>query len=142
MDELAERVKRAAQSILENERLTSGLDDDAAQCLLEWGVACAERVASETAGMSASEAEEAMSPRLRATRRLMRRVRRWLMAPLRDAQASAAALAEIAAQAALIYGSAFAPPDERQLQGMARLHAEYVRRPAEAIARLRALLEP
>ena len=36
-EEIRRRVERAAESILENERLTADLDDQAADFLLDWG---------------------------------------------------------------------------------------------------------
>ncbi len=112
MDELAKRVQRAAESILENESLTAGLSDPLAQVSLDWGIACAEHIARSTAGMSETETKEAMSQRLRATRRLMRRMRRWMTHRAEmDAQARAQALAQLIEQAAIIYQN-YTPPDD------------------------------
>jgi hypothetical protein len=112
VDELSRRIRRASESILENESLTAGLDDPAAQALLDWGLACAERVAESTALLTDEDARAAMSPRLRATRRLMRRVREWIVhrAEL-GPTAAAQLLAEIVEQATLI-DPGFTPPDD------------------------------
>ena len=77
MDEFADRSRRAVESLLENESLTSSLDDAAAQVLLKWGTDCAKLIVSSTAGLDAASAEDAMYPRMRALRRLMRRVNKW-----------------------------------------------------------------
>lgn len=112
MDELARRVDRAAESILENESLTANLDDASAKALLDWGVACAEMIAQSSAGLDDSEAEGAMSPRLRATRRLMRSVNEWLANRQRvDAKDNAMRLDKIIEQASIIYGESFPLPD-------------------------------
>jgi hypothetical protein len=50
MYEVSQRIERAAESILENERLTADLDDAAAQVLIDWGLACAELIAGSTDG--------------------------------------------------------------------------------------------
>ncbi len=139
-DRLEERVKLAVQSILENESLTGDLDDEAAQALLDWGVACVRRIALETVGFDDEEAEASMAPRLRATRRLMRRVSAWVSAPSCAMQTDI--LSEIAAQAAIIYGAAFSPPDEHRLAAVAELYARSTCSKSRLIARLRALLEP
>jgi hypothetical protein len=142
MDELAQRVQRAVESILENERLTAGLDDAAAQVLLNWGVACAKTIVRSTAGMDSSAAEESMSPRLRATRRLMRRVSKWVANRRSlDAQRSAALLTQIFEQAEVIYGAAFSAPSPDQRDVLLELPFIYADEPEQMIADLRHLLE-
>ena len=72
------RVKQAAESILENERLTAGLADDAALALNNWGLAWANNIATNSDGLDDSAAYEYIAPRLKATRRMMRYVNRWV----------------------------------------------------------------
>ena len=78
MKELQRRYERVAERILENERLTAGLDDEAAAVLLEWGLSWAGNIVTATTGMPEIEANEMMSPRLKANRRLMRYVNKWI----------------------------------------------------------------
>jgi len=142
MKELQQRVNHAAESILENERLTTDLDDASAKVLIDWGVACAERIARSTAGLSDEEAEEAMYPRLRATRRLMRRVNSWVAnRHTIEAASGAASLDEIAAQAEIIYGDDFVPPSRARRDAFLRLHFEYAKDPQQLIIHLRDLFE-
>jgi hypothetical protein len=51
-------------------------------------------------------------------------------------------LSDIAAQAAIIYGTAFNPVDEHRLAAVAELYARSTCSKAGLIARLRAMLEP
>jgi hypothetical protein len=111
VDELQVRSERAAESILENERLTADLDDAAAGALLEWALACSEMIVSETAGMPDGQAEEVMAPRLKATRRMMRNVNRLVGAGPPDEAVSKDRLGKIAAQAQIVYGREIVPPD-------------------------------
>ena len=142
MDEFAQRLKRAADNILENERLTSELDDAAAQVLLDWGVACAEEIARSTAGLKGSKVEEAMSPRLRATRRLMRRVSKWVAnRRTMDGERSGELLSQISEQAEIIYGEGFAAPDTDQRDILLRLPFVYADEPQQMIADLRQTLD-
>jgi hypothetical protein len=142
MDELAQRVKRAAESILENERLTAELEDAAAQALLDWGVACAETIGQSTAGLDSGAVEEAMSQRLRATRRLMRRVSKWVAnRRAMDAERSAALLTQIIEQAEIIYGAAFSTPSPDQRNVLMRLPFVFADEPEQMITDLRQLLE-
>ena len=139
-DELAGRVQRAAESILESEGLTGDLDDVAARALLEWGVACAQRAAQATSGLMQVEAEAALDERLRAVRHLMRLVSGWAAGGQAEA-GGAALLDEIVAQAAIVYGQAFTSPDAEQraalLQQMPGLAGDRTR----LIADLRGLVE-
>ncbi|MCX7683259.1 MAG: hypothetical protein N2508_15050 [Anaerolineae bacterium] len=139
-DTLEERIKLAVQSLLENESLTGDLDDEAAQTLLDWGIACVRRIVLDTGGLDDEEAAAVMSPRLRATRRLMRRVNAWLATPSPDDRT--AILFDIAAQAAIIYGTGANRVDEHRLQAMASLQPGGIYTRRELIARLRGLFDP
>ena len=142
MYEVTRRIERAAESILENERLTADLDDAAAKVLLDWGVACAERIAGSTDGLGDFEAEEVISPRLRATRRLMRRVNQWVAGwPNVDTKEEVELLNQIIEQAAIIYGDSFVPPGEHQRTSFVARQGELNDDATQFIAGLRELLE-
>ncbi len=115
MNGIKDRIEKAAQSILENEKLTADLDDDAANVLLDWGIACAKAISQGTLGLDDTQAEEAMYQPLRATRRLMRTVNKWASryAIVGD-DGHAEMLAKIISQASLIYGSDYIPPTSDQ----------------------------
>ena len=140
MSKLAQRVERAAESILENESLTANLDDTAAQALFDWGIACARMVAQSTAGLDDGDVESIMSGRLRATRRLMRLVNQWM--PRRsemDAQDNAALLIRIAEQAAIVYGGDFTDLDSERWDAF--LSQNLGTAPQQLVVNLRALIE-
>ena len=141
MDELARRIQRASESILENESLTVGLDDPAAEALLDWGLTCAARIAESTAFLTEEDARAAMSPRLRATRQLMRRVKKWVIhrAEL-GPTAATELLAEIIEQATII-DPGFAPPDEEHRAMFLRHWQDLVDHPPQMIADLRAFMQ-
>jgi hypothetical protein len=140
MSTLAQRINRAAESILENEALTSNLDDEAAQALISWGVTCARMVARSTAGLDDAEAEDATSQRLSATRRLMRGINRWIPKRLyKDAESNATSLAEILDQAAIVYGADFTALDGAWQQAFMNRNLEAS--PAQLIANLRVSIE-
>jgi len=142
MNELTQRTSRAVASILGNESLTADLDDAAAGALIDWGVACAERIAQSTASLDDLEAEEAMSPRLRATRQLMRSANRWIAGRREmDAEEKAASLARIIEQAAIIYDRALALSDYVQREVYLRQSLDPANDPSQAIVRLRAFIE-
>lgn len=114
-EELSKRNARAAESILENERLTADLNDDAASVLLKWGLACAENIVQDTSGMNDLQAEEVMYRPMRALRRMMRAVNKWVNRyDTYSAEDHAESLERIITQARLIYGEDYTPPDDDQ----------------------------
>ncbi len=102
--DLEKRIEKAVESILENESLREGLDDDAGNALLGWGIACAQQIASETADIEDDEeAEEASYPRMRGLRKILRAVVD-LCAETVDAPLQAELLQEIADAVSPVYG--------------------------------------
>ena len=101
--DLEKRIRMAAESILENETLREGLEDEAASALLDWGLACAKQIAAETAGLEDdTDAEEAVHPRMRALRGILRAVAS-LYAENAQALERETCLQEIADQVSLVY---------------------------------------
>ncbi|MDJ0985822.1 MAG: hypothetical protein QNJ26_09780 [Desulfobacterales bacterium] len=76
MSDLEKRRKRAVEYILENEALTSDLEDAAALKLNEWGMRLAVSVANETSNMKHNKGLEHIGERIRSLRRLMRNINR------------------------------------------------------------------
>ena len=140
---IGQRISRVAESILENERLTSDLDDSAAKELLDWGLNVARQIVQGTAGEDDDEAaEQAMYPRLRATRRMMRAVNRWIANQQKgDAEGRDKALNNILEQASVTYGRPFAAMDDDQRATVSRVQLEYASDPPQMIAHLRELFE-
>ena len=105
-DEVTKRINHAAESILENERLTAGLDDKSAQTVIDWGLACAKAIMTNTVGLDDEEAEALTYPQLRATRRLMRSVSKWVVNLAEgDVEAAQNSFQKIINQAKTIYGN-------------------------------------
>jgi hypothetical protein len=108
--DLEKRIRMAAESILENESIREGLDDYGASALLKWGIACAERIASETNELDDDEeAEEITYPRMRALRQMLDNVKS-LYRPELDPTDGRTLLAEISEFAAVVYGPAVELP--------------------------------
>lgn len=78
MDDLSFRVEQAADSILGDERLTAGLDDETADFLLDWGLELVTAAVTDTDGLDDEEAREILQPRIKATKRMLRYVNDWL----------------------------------------------------------------
>jgi hypothetical protein len=78
MEDMDLRVQRATDSLLENERLTADLDDEAANVLLNWGLKRATEIVNQTGNMNESQAYEFLGPRLKAVQRMLRATSRWI----------------------------------------------------------------
>jgi uncharacterized membrane-anchored protein YjiN (DUF445 family) len=140
MEALEERINRAIESILENESLTADLDDDAAKALNDWGITCVNRIAQSITRLDNVEAEKIMSSRLRAVRRLMRSVNKWIGNwQETDAEGHARRLSKVLEQAALIYGERLAQPDDDRCGALLK-HLDSMDDPAQMIADLRRFL--
>ncbi len=166
MDDIKRRTERIVESILENERLTADLADDAAQVLLDWGISWATMIVRDSAALDDSTAEEAMYPRLKATRRLMRTVNKWVrQQQAADISGSTTSVTKIIKQATLIYEAAQTPlsasgvtplsasgvtppsasgvtsPSEDGVRIFVQQQAEFADNPPHLIANLRIWLE-
>ncbi len=140
MDNLESQIQTAVESILENSRLTADLDDDAAQTLLDWGIALAKRAVTDAAVLEPEAAEQSRYTRLRATRKMMRQVNNFIASRERKpADMRAAALNNITQKAAVASGGAYLAPNET---AQARFLEQYTAAPPpQFIAQLRSLLE-
>ena len=76
MSDLEKRHKRAVEYILENEALTSDLDDAAALKLNEWGMRLAAAMADETSHMKHDKGLEHIGERIPSLRRVMQNINR------------------------------------------------------------------
>ena len=107
MDDLEKRRNQAASSILENEGLTADLDDEIADELLNWGLALAEQIVMGSQDLDDEEAEEAMYTPMKALRKMLRAINKWLNS------GDDTYLETILKQTPLIYGeTAVIPPIE------------------------------
>jgi hypothetical protein len=104
------RIRMAAESILENEALRQGLDEDGASALLEWGLTCARQIAADTLEFDDETAEEMAYPRMKALRKLLGAVRN-LYAPEVDATRRETLLTEIAGCIPSVYGGGVPQPE-------------------------------
>jgi hypothetical protein len=130
--DLEKRIARAAESILDNEALTSDLDDDAADLFLKWALGRVEEVARSTSSLGEEDAEEAMAIRLKAIRQIARYVNTWGDDPQ-------AALENIILQAKTLYGEAFSPPIETNKTAFIEAHRDS--EPVHLVAGLQELLQ-
>jgi len=77
MVDLTRREERAVESLFEDEALTAGLDDAAANELINWAIDCISRTFQKASRLGESDAERMITDRLSAIRRLMRFIGRW-----------------------------------------------------------------
>ena len=108
MIEIEQRIQRAAESILENEALTAGLDDEPAKLLLAWGIDLAQKITAQTAGMDDIQAEEAAYRPMRALRKMLRGANQWTLDPQERG------LGRVLRQAPSVYGADYSLPTDDQ----------------------------
>jgi hypothetical protein len=132
------RKRMAAESILENESLREGLDEDSASAILEWGTECAKRIAEATAGLEdEDEAEELTYPRMRALRELLGLAQKLYSGSVGVFQRGGV-LKEIAEKVPLVYGESVPAPELFRWNVFAILQAGSA---GQKIKGLRALIE-
>lgn len=109
---LETRIRMAAESILDNEALRGGLnDEEAARALLDWGVSWAKHLAAQTAGIEDDdEADEAIYPRLKALRSVMTALKDLALAEGWPPEAIRRTLETMLEQAGVLYGAGWQPP--------------------------------
>lgn len=113
MDKITQRKKEAVESILENESLTEDLDDQAAQLLINWGITCAEKSVLSSQMLDNETAEEMLTIKLRAVRRLMRLVNKWgIKLSEKNSQFNFEMFSQILGQAQIVYTDEFKVPDK------------------------------
>jgi hypothetical protein len=138
MMDIETRQRMAAESILENESIREGLDDSGASALLNWGVDCAKRIASENASLEdKDEYEEASYPRMRALRQMLDDVKSLYRPELQPAEGRPL-LAEIMGFASVVYGPNAQLPQRIYWNSFA---VSLAGEPGEKINHLRALIE-
>jgi len=113
LDKITQRKKEAVESILENESLTEDLDDQAAQLLINWGITCAEKSVLSSQMLDNETAEEMLTIKLRAVRRLMRLVNKWgIKLSEKNSQFNFEMFSQILGQAQIVYTDEFKVPDK------------------------------
>jgi CHAD domain-containing protein len=138
---LEQRIRMAAESILENEALREGLyEEQAATALLNWGISRAEEIARATADIEDDEeADEAMYPRMKALRRMLGAVKDiavaegWAFEDLQNSLQSAFT------QAQAVYGENWRTPEQIGDQTWLVLQNEPA---SHRIASIHELIEP
>ena len=132
MIDMQQRIQRAAESILDNEALTTNLENAAAEVLINWGVILAQEIANQTIEMDEAQAEEAMYRPMRALRKMLRTASKWAVNP------QEMYLGRVLKQASIVYGSGFAnPSDEEQIAFMTQIPAA----PRERLIELQRFVE-
>lgn len=130
---LARRARRAVESLMENEALTDGLDDESASTMLAWASEKARQIAGATAELDDDQADQATSEQMHSLRRMMRAATRWASAG--DAEESGQ-LDNLLEQAGAVMGSEL--PQSAQARDLLRQAGGD---PAARIAALHKLFE-
>ncbi len=145
MDELIKKRERMViESILEDERLTAELDDDAAKVLINWGIKCATLVVQSTAGLDDMQAEENMYLQLKSLRRMMRAVNKWVAGDQQgktDTETKTKLLDLIVEEAGYVYRHTIIPPADSQRINFIEEHPNFSENASGNITDLRGFIE-
>ena len=135
---LHEREARIVSGLRANDKLTAGLEPAAAAALTAWGVAMGRFIVAETEGLDDAAAEGLLQTRVRAARQLMMHVARAATDP---PPPGVAPLNEALRHADAVYGRRYRAPDAAAA-GRALAHwAAAAGQPAAQIAGLRTFIE-
>jgi len=77
MVDIGSRVERIVEEMAGNEALLEMLETEAATEMLNWGIEMATSLVKSTEGLDDAAAEQALLPRLKAVRQMMRSVGNW-----------------------------------------------------------------
>ena len=135
---LAAREGRIRDALRGNERLTAGLGGDAAEGLMALGLDMARLVVHDTAGLDDTAAEDVLQPRVRAVRRLMMAAAGGTTTNSVETPTETADWLE---QAAVALGDHFTPPDTAETVAFRGRWRSLLGRPSEQIAVLRRFIE-
>jgi hypothetical protein len=129
------RMNRILVGLSQNETLMEDMDADAASALLDWAGALAREIVSETFELDNEDAaDEAMYPRLRALRQMIKQVNRLasgqptlpnqaagaIFSPSTPNLEPATALDQFINLAATVFGAQFVPPGAESRQAFLR----------------------
>lgn len=78
---VARRQRQLAERFLDNEALTAGLDDEAANALIDWGMDLSQRIAASTRDLPDEQAQSRLEQRGAAAQDLIRSAREWVLYP-------------------------------------------------------------
>lgn len=76
MDNIEQMIRNAEEALLGNERLTSDLDDTAANVLLDWGITMVKKAIFETAAQTPPDLMKAADIRLSGNRKMLQQASR------------------------------------------------------------------
>ncbi|MCS6994609.1 MAG: hypothetical protein N2117_06775 [Anaerolineales bacterium] len=138
MANLEARIRMAAESILDNEALRSGLnDEESARILLDWGISWAKTLTRQTADIEDDdEADEAVYPRMKALRSLMVALKDLAIAenwPSDDLRQSLETALE---HAQVLFGANWQPPADFKTQVAVILQSHDARTRLDALLKL------
>ena len=141
MIDIEKRLRRTFSSMAGNEALAGGVDEAAAADMLKWGEAVAEHFVRKTSEMEDEQAEEFLSPYLRALRAMLRAVGQWVSGEYVDGPSRIQLRDKLLEYIRVIYGEAENLPSGAQLDDLLNQVDDKSQTPAQLISRLRAMLE-
>lgn len=137
MADLHARMERVIEELAGNEALLGMLETDAAQEMLDWGIAAAKSMISRT-----EDADDlAILPRLKAIRQSMRSIGNWAAGKYQDPESRLALRDRLLANFRAIFGERGELPTVKQMDEVLSQVDDRSHTPRELILKIRDVLE-
>jgi hypothetical protein len=136
--DIEKRIRKAVESLLENESLLEGLDNQNAASLLDWGTTCVKTIVKKSENLAdEEEAEETIYPQMRALRQMLKTVTTLYTSNL-DMPQEVTLLNELIESAAIVYGPV---PTISQNINWVAFSATKTKQSGQQVSALRTLVE-
>ena len=141
MADLNARMERVIEEMTGNEALLQMLDTDAAQEMLDWGIATAKSMINRTMELDDFAADLAVLSRLKAIRQSMRSIGNWAAGKYADPDSRTQLRDKLLEHCRTIFGERRELPTTRQMDDLLRQVDEKGVTPHQLILKLQDLLE-
>jgi hypothetical protein len=141
MADLNARMERVIEELAGNEALLGMLDTQAAREMLNWGIATARSILSQTQELDDFTADLAVLPRLKAVRQLMRSIGNWAAGKYEDPESRIELRDRLLEHFRIIFGERREAPTAGQIDELLREVEDPGQTPHQLIIKLQDLFE-
>jgi len=141
MTNFGNRVERVIEEMTGNESLLQMLDAEAATEMLNWGIATAKSIVSNTQDLDDFAADLAILPRLKAIRQSMRSIGNWAAGNYADATSRIQLRDRLLQNFKVIFGEDSQLPSAEKMDGVLNQADDKTNTPNQLISKLKQVLE-
>jgi hypothetical protein len=141
MTNFGARIDRVIEEMTGNESLLEMLDTEAATEMLNWGIATAKSIVSQTQDLDDFAADLSLVPRLKAIRQSMRSIGNWAAGKYPDVASRAPLRDKLLQNFKVIFGQDSRLPSADKLDDVLNQVDDKTNTPNQLILKLKQLLE-